>query len=459
MCIRDRTYTSYEDKSPYETYQCRDTATTDAAGNFTLTLLPDSYAIFVTPPAGVPLWPTDFRYVTVPSPTPLTLELESAYVLSGTVRAADGTTPVSGIQVGVYDDYMGSVVGVSDASGHYETLIPAGRVTLGATGSSSSSAGPNQPLPLNFSLVLDQLTVMGDTVYDVQLPAFVTLSGRVTNAAGTPMPGVVVSANDSSYESVTECFDRAVTDASGLYALTLLPGDYNVEATPPLDSGLWRAVATGVVVYGSQTLDLSLSASHVVTGTLRTAAGAPVSNASLTFRWGDQSAYAQTSTDGRYQTTLPTATITASVSASGGRTNPNVPDSFGIRPIGTFSVSGDCTQDLTLPPFVTVTGRVLDRSGNPVVGAAVEGSTYSYPSGGYASSTDTAVTDASGRYQLLLTPGSLYIGATPPAGSHLWSFDSYVGDTPSGDFDIALDPAVTVSGTVYACLLYTSRCV
>lgn len=79
-----------------------------------------------------------------------------------------------------------------------------------------------------FSLII-ALGMLGTSIPRVQAAGSETISGTVTDSAGTPIEGVQVYAN--TYDS-DQPADSAVTDKGGDYILSVDPGTYRVRACP-----------------------------------------------------------------------------------------------------------------------------------------------------------------------------------------------------------------------------------
>lgn len=157
-----------------------------------------------------------------------------------------------------------------------------------------------------------------------------TLTGTVTDADGTPLAGVEVTADGG--------FDRtAKTEADGTFALPLVPGDYTVTfssfgfAARTVDVTIEDAAAADV------SAKLSAATRHAVTGTVKDAAGAPVTGLSVAL--SGPLPVATTDSAGRYRfDDVPAGSYT--LTTDGDRC---------LRPLGQkLAVDGDETVDATL---------------------------------------------------------------------------------------------------------------
>jgi hypothetical protein len=127
------------------------------------------------------------------------------------------------------------IVGTNDEGRFVFDRLPAGRFTLSATkagfvpgfhASTRPGRGPGVPVA-----VADGQTV--DVAIKL-LPGAV-ITGLITDARGTPVPGVTVAAVDSRASGAAALPVRVITDDRGMYRVFgLAPGEYLVSALPQL---------------------------------------------------------------------------------------------------------------------------------------------------------------------------------------------------------------------------------
>ena len=258
--------------------------------------------------------------------------------ISGTVFAANGTTPVSGAAVFVNDFRTGAAVGraLTAADGKYT-------VSGLATGQYRVQVNARQagfPV-IYYSGATDAASATAVDVTDTggTLPS-VTGSINFTLSTGGSLSGVVRRASDNTVIANADVWVEAYdggegsgsrTASDGTYTITGLPaGDYRVEAssrdqgfaaeyyqeTSDFQSATRVTVSTGATATG---VDFTLSAGGTISGTVTresggtAISGADVSAHSDTGGWG----HATTATDGTYSITgLPSGSYRVRVEAS-----------------------------------------------------------------------------------------------------------------------------------------------
>jgi hypothetical protein len=177
--------------------------------------------------------------------TDLTMIALAGGTISGTVYEDDGSTPISDLYVNAATDACGGTVlstGQTDNNGHYTLIgIPATSVYVTATacwtdlpyinGTYDGSTG--QP---DCSQGLGIEVPAGETVsgIDFHLRAGVTVSGRVTDTSGNPIPDLWLHAFDNICGG--NWLGGGRTDEQGYYTTGTMPvGDAFIEACPGCD--------------------------------------------------------------------------------------------------------------------------------------------------------------------------------------------------------------------------------
>ena len=305
------------------------------------------------------------------------------------------------------------------------------------------------------------ITVTGNMTEDVTLPEIATLDTTVVDSNDVPVQDASVSVGEadnvpgSTQDGTPLTWSYPAqyggTDTSGQCALTsLLGATVSVEATPPDGSGV-----TSSATLTSDTTDVTvqLPASVMVSGYVTESSGLPPSNEvviQLAPTTGGQPAQTYPGTDGSYSLQVAPGTYDLIITwySNGSETGMVSGD-------GTITVTGNMTEDVTLPEIATLDTTVVDSNDVPVQDASVSvgeadnvpGSTqdgtpltWSYPAqyGG---------TDTSGQCALTsLLGATVSVEATPPDGSGVTSSATLTSDTT--DVTVQLPASVMVSGYV-----------
>jgi hypothetical protein len=299
-------------------------ATTNAAGDYVLQgLEPGSYNVQISPPSTSNYMrgyyttananhfsgSTPTAVVVGPNKMLLTIKLVGGYTISGTVANSGGTAlagasvsafgpgfafastsatgafVLRGLPAGSYDVSVGAPSGTNYLGGYYTTLNSS-HVTPNFANASDVVVGPNK------------------TLLQMRLLSGFSISGKVTNAAGTALGGVLVVSTSATASR------SAFTNASGIYSIkALATGSYKVGVQPGTSqnyrSGFYTtgntnyfttasASATNVAVGPSKTLlPMKLPAAFTISGKVTNTAGVAIANASI---------YADGSLDGSFAT-------------------------------------------------------------------------------------------------------------------------------------------------------------
>jgi hypothetical protein len=234
--------------------------------------------------------------------------LDNKGAASGQVIDSDGAgIPNVTVDVISVDDYSTVATGTTDADGNYRVWVDNANHSdnpsvfihyTSADGSYQSRWSGN---------ALDEYDAAGVGIADdqadldpVTLPDATSITGTITDPDGNPLAGATVSAYDPN--GVYPDSDEVTTDANGAYRIDGLGAiDYNLQVTAPgyfydgtLDADLTNVSTTEV--------DAQLSDNAEIQGTVRDAAGVPVSGVQITVfdSDGDPVTGAQTGDDGTY---------------------------------------------------------------------------------------------------------------------------------------------------------------
>ncbi|HEY64949.1 MAG TPA: carboxypeptidase regulatory-like domain-containing protein [Caldilineae bacterium] len=314
------------------------------------------------------------------------------HLIHGVVRDADGL-PVADAMVmaetlvcvdgNLYQAY-------TDEEGHYELRVPAGEYEV------SVDLVP-QPRARHVDL-RDQDSVE----LDFQLPTVHSISGQVRRGDGQPVSEAPVRAMPSSACRIPRRWaDQDETDASGRYALFLGEISYQVLAEWPEDIGYGVVTTTLTPREVRSDLDFVLPELYPVQGTTQTHSGGVLYGP---FRVvastpdGQEVAYTQPDDSGVFTFTLMAGRYVIGANIVG------YPD----PPTVTIEVTGPVTGiALRSPEAFTISGHVMDRSGQPMEDVTI----MAQPVGEGEPESAVRGTDASGAYTLTVPAGVYEIRA------------------------------------------------
>jgi M6 family metalloprotease-like protein len=487
-------------------------ATSAADGTYTIDgLTPGSYRVqayasicAVSPPSGGPclVYPTQYYNGTydylaatlVPvtgggAAVGINFALEVGGTISGTVTNASGT-PIAGAQVQAYTDTCcGGGYATSAADGAYTIngLAPGSyRVQAWASACAFSppSGGPCLVYPAQYyngtydylAATLVPVTGGGAAVgINFALEVGGTISGKVTNASGTPIAGAQLSTNLSD-----GCCGSGYTTsaADGTYAINgLRPGSYRVQASAsacaisPPPAGTCVAYPTqyynGTYISGEATLvpvasagttpgiNFGLAPGATISGRVTNASSTPIAGASV-YASGDISRYTTTAADGTYTINgLPPGSYRLRASAPGyaARYYNGVYD-FEAATLLTVARSGSRSGiNFALAPSGTITGTVTNLVPAGLTGAQVRAERTVCCYSGYTT------TSAGGAYTMTdLPPGAYRVFADASGYAGEYFNDTYLSSAATAvpiviggtatSINFALAPGAHISGTV-----------
>jgi len=185
--------------------------------------------------------------------SPVTVQLQPAGTIQGTVYAPDGVTPVSGIQVQLQGEV--NLTTISAANGSYQfATVPTNTYTVAAY----DSYGNLRATAANVSLAVQGQTVTAN----LTLIGLGTVSGQITNPDTTVAAGVGVTLT-SLAPGYGRSFNSS-SDVNGNYSFPEVPvGGFSVQALSETPTLLLAGTATGQIASnGSQvTANIQLAAS------------------------------------------------------------------------------------------------------------------------------------------------------------------------------------------------------
>lgn len=266
-----------------------------------------------------------------------------------------------------------------------------------------------------------------------------TLSGRVTNQSGYPLPGTIVEVIDPA---TSNTLVSTSTDSGGNYAVSVDSGAYNVRVTPPAGSGFGAATALNRTIDRDTILDFVLvpAGSVRLSGRMLDALGNPLAEQYVSIRpvGTHNSTQYTTGASGYYEFEVAPGDYELDLYRAG---NPAASASryYELHGQSALSLSQSMVMDIQLP-FKRVAVHVQDPAGNPVANVALHTNYVSVsdlmlgvlPAGGqsgYPTWYEPVRTDATGDATLWLFPNAgrdpYTLTAIPPAGSPFITFNVF----------------------------------
>jgi len=372
---------------------------TDSPGTYSLVLPPGQYKLAAFDERGV--FATRFfadaqsfpaaTTVTVVAerPTPdINFFLELAGRLVGTVVDADTHVVLPSLTVIAYTVDGTSSVGntISDAAGNFNLSVPAGSYKMVAADPLRIFANGYVDDANSFNAEEAVTVTSGDFSNAIHIPLHRagTVSGRVTDAGGAPLPRIGVAAYyaDGSQRTVTQ------TDSDGAYFLLLPPGSFRIGAYDESivyvtqfhpHRNTFTAADAVIAMVGQTTaeIDFSLIRGTRFTGLLtEQATGVPIPGVSVAAYDvdGNLMATSISNNSGSYALVIPPGSfrfvafdnLLRYITAYGGGA-PNYENAI------IYQVDGTSAQriDFALSHGVRVSGTVVDSALQPVSGVQI----------------------------------------------------------------------------------------
>ena len=294
------------------------TTKTDSNGNYSFSNVPvGSYTVTGSQ---VGYQSASIQNVSVTSGSNAVSNLVLTATSSGTISGI--VTNMSGAAiVGAIISYSGgSTTATTNSAGSYTLAVGPG--TYSVTASASGFLTSTQP---NVSVTSNSTTTV-----NFALAQSGTISGTVTNSAGTGLANATVSYSGGS--------TTATTNSGGAYTLSVAPGTYSVSASA---IGYQSSTQSNVTVSVGTTTTANFSLIQLVgtiSGTVTNSAGAAISGATVSYSGG--STTATTNAAGSYSLSVAPGTysVTASTTGYQGATQSNVTVTAGGTATVNFSL-------------------------------------------------------------------------------------------------------------------------
>ena len=281
----------------------------------------------------------------------------------------------------------------------------------------------------------EQVEMKGERTLDFTLDEGIVLSGRVTDAEGTPLNEAHIRAGDRDKSDGDEGY--ATTGRDGTYRLPLPAGVYDVTVEPPDGSGLLQATAASVDLTAPRALDFKLKEGLLLSGLVKGPDGQGLFNARISVNQSQTGEWhgTQTRRDGTYLLALPPGTY-------GLRAEPPQGRGLVMKELKAFEFKERRKLDITFDRGITLSGKITDPDGKPMVDAGVNA---------WVASGEVfwAGSQSDGTYLLALPPGTYSLSVYPRSGSNLLPRQIQAVEIQADrKLDIALERGVTLSGRV-----------
>ncbi|MFC1929067.1 carboxypeptidase regulatory-like domain-containing protein, partial [Chloroflexota bacterium] len=351
------------------------------------------------------------------------ISLSQGFTVSGVVRDASTSNPISGANVWLYNPSAAIGYGDPQASsnGSYSITVTAGSYYLGTRVTGTSYAQYNEPIAISANII-DR---------DISLSQGFTVSGVVKDAlTSTPLSGATVWLHNLA---TGIGYGLPPTGGDGAYSITVTSGNYTLGARV---AGYAQKLENITISANITNKYISLSEGFTVSGVVEDASTSnPISNARVWLHnpsTGIGYGCPPTGADGAYSITVVAGSYRLGASAEGyAQHNENI------------TISTDITnKDISLSEGFTVSGVVRDASTtNPIPGAHVWL---------YNPSTDIGYgcprTSPDGAYSISVAAGNYKLGADVEGYAQYYS--SVAVSANISNRDISLSQGFTVSGVV-----------
>ena len=295
------------------------------------------------------------RILHVPPEKTAASSAKAAETLSGVVRDAETSQPVSGALMYFYQyDTSGAYQGFIDSrttgeDGSYSVVVDEGTVGFYLWNVSGAT----------YAKQWFTVEITGDTTYDVPAVPAIILSGTVSNSDAEPVEGVTVVGSASGWG------DSSTTNSSGSYSIRVPKGwSIQLRISPP--SPYTVPPIEGNRVFESDiTIDWVLRRGWAVSGVVLDGTGQPIEDARVLLRHvapstaTSVSSYATSTAEGEFEVVAASEIIPPDyvlcVQANG----------F-IRHFRGLTLTGDVEMTISLVEGMSISGVVQNEAGDPL---------------------------------------------------------------------------------------------
>ncbi|MET0788389.1 MAG: carboxypeptidase regulatory-like domain-containing protein [Cellulomonas sp.] len=377
------------------------------------------------------------------------------FAISGTVTDDSGA-PAEGVSVQVSGPSFTSPV-ATDAAGAYAVpgLVPGSYTVTFVPPAGSPLLGESYDDAVSWNPTRIMVSTADVTGIDASLDHAATLTGRVVDADGSPIPGVGVQ-----LQSVAFVYASATTGADGSFTATgLRPGDWRVSFTAPngspwvselYDDAQTPESQTVVPVAAGATVTLNdavLARGGTITGRILAPDGTPRPGIEVYASTGSGGGGSTTGPDGTYAISgLPDGDYTVNAASDWGANlvgvvYPGTTRWEDTEPVHVADAATVALHDMTLVAGATLAGVVYGPDGAPLARALVKAVSDQDQNG--------ATTADDGSYSInLLSPGSYRVVASSYASASI--VPTYYAATPGVTRPSQATPVVLEAGETAA---------
>lgn len=384
---------------------------TGTNGIFAVVLPPGTYDIGIDPPSGSGLAPRELIGVVVSGLTNIgTIQLEPGFALSGRVVTTAGL-PVVNADTDVRDLATGRRLFTpddnTDANGAFQVVVPAGTYRFDVRPNPATLIAPGSVQPV----VVAAATSLGTIVLE---PGFALTGTVLDGRTSTPLEGADIDVEDA-VTGARLLTPSDNTDPLGRFSVVVPAGFYVVSVDPPPGTPLRGLERFNVSVAGTATSlgTLALAAGFVVSGTVLDSTGAPVAGTDIDVETtpGSSAIFVsndKTDANGNFAVVVP-----------GGTWRVVLEPQRATGLVGHRSAPLPVSANVTLPTVRLQSGVVLSGTVTGAMGTPEENVDIDVvdPATGEELVTDADDTDASGRYSVIVPPGTWDLRFLPAKAS------------------------------------------
>ncbi|MCB4790804.1 MAG: carboxypeptidase regulatory-like domain-containing protein [Elusimicrobia bacterium] len=375
----------------------RSTATSDASGNYSITIGTGTYDVKATLSGYQSQTKTDYS---VSNGSTITVNFSLTQIsqakkgiISGKVTKSDGTTAVSVVLVEALQSGITKSSIMTDNSGNYSITIGTGAYDVKA-----SATGYLSQTKTGYNVTAGSTNTVSFSLVDLSAAKYGVISGKVNKSDGTTaISGIVVEVLKSGIAK-----SNATTDISGNYSITIGTGTYDVKASA---TGYLSQTKTGYNVTAGSTntvsfslVDLSATKSGVISGKVtKTNGTTAISGAAVeVLKSGVLKSNATTDISGNYLITIETGTYDVRTSLSGYQAQ--LKTGYTVTNGSTVTINFSLTE-VSVSQTGTLSCTITTSTGTAIVNALIkiyQGSTL----------VSEEYSDSLGKYSFSLGAGS-----------------------------------------------------